>query len=122
MDHHYRLGDTGKREHIAQFATAFDNQMAIDSLKPNDPCFVRSGKWFTFAKVVSRGDRPEAELKILVDEDGSKFFFSYKFSVATQVLELTSQELGVVLYSKSMAWRELPALQPLFHWTVDQVR
>ena len=67
---HYSLGDPGKREHIAHFTNVFDKQMAIASLKPNDPCFLRSGNWFTFAKVLSRKHGPEADIEFVVDGKG----------------------------------------------------
>ena len=67
INRHYSLGDPGKREHIAQFNNVFDSQMAIASLKPNDPCFIRSGNWFTFAKVLSRKHGPEADIEFVVD-------------------------------------------------------
>ena len=67
---HYSLGDPGKRKHITHFTNVFHNQMAIASLKPNDPCFLRSGNWFTFAKVLSRKHGPEADIEFVVDENG----------------------------------------------------
>lgn len=58
---------------------------------------------------------------VLTDYDGEKIVFSYKYSPVSRVLELRSAALGLVIYSKSLPWQDLPLLQPLFHWTVDAV-
>ena len=58
---------------------------------------------------------------VLTDYDGEKIFFGYKFSAVSKILELRSSELGLVIYSKSLPWQDLPLLQPLFHWTVDEI-
>jgi len=58
---------------------------------------------------------------ILTDYDRQTMIWQYSYSEATQILEITSVDLGITIYSKSLSWRELPLLQPLFHWTVDEV-
>ena len=58
---------------------------------------------------------------ILTDYDGVKIAFSYKYSPVSRILELRSLKLGLVIYSKSLPWQDLPLLQPLFHWTVDEI-
>lgn len=65
----YALGDVGK---LKDMADGDNNLSALSRLKPMDPCFVlRSGGRFTFAKVISRQDGPEAQIELQVDYDGS---------------------------------------------------
>lgn len=50
-----------------------------------------------------------------------KIKLQYKYSNASKILELESQDLGIIIYSKSLPWKKLSLLQPLFHWTVDEI-
>ncbi|SNR40220.1 hypothetical protein [Flavobacterium sp. ov086] len=57
----------------------------------------------------------------LTNYDGQKIKLQYKYSENSKTLEIYSPELGITIYSKSLPWRKLPLLQPLFHWTVDEI-
>ncbi len=58
---------------------------------------------------------------VLTNQDGATFIVHYKYSEASKILELKSADLGITITSKSIPWRELPLLKPLFHWTVDEI-
>jgi len=58
---------------------------------------------------------------VLTNYNGDVIMLKYKYSETTKKLELTSKELGWVINSKTLPWRELPLMQPLFHWTVDGI-
>ncbi|MCF8275211.1 MAG: hypothetical protein K9J17_00635 [Flavobacteriales bacterium] len=58
---------------------------------------------------------------ILTDYDGQMRIFHYQYSTVSDTLELKSNELGITIYSKPIPWHELPILQPLFHFTVDEI-
>lgn len=53
--------------------------------------------------------------------NNEKIKMQYKYSYESKILKLESQELGITIYSKSLPWKKLPLLQPLFHWTVDGI-
>jgi hypothetical protein len=53
--------------------------------------------------------------------NGEKIKLQYKYTKSLKTLELNSPELGIIIYSKALPWRKLPLLQPLFHWTVDEI-
>lgn len=58
----------------------------------------------------------------LTNYNGEKINLQYKYSETSKILEIYSPELGIDIYSKSLPWKKLPLLQPLFHWTVDEIR
>ncbi|MRX69808.1 hypothetical protein SAMN06265349_101270 [Flavobacterium resistens] len=58
---------------------------------------------------------------ILTDYNAEKIKLQYKYSKSSKTLELYSPELGIRIYSKTLPWKKLPLLQPLFHWTVDEI-
>jgi hypothetical protein len=58
---------------------------------------------------------------ILTNYDGAQIHVTYQFSKTTKLLELHFSDLNFIVYSKALPWKNLPLLQPLFHWTVDEV-
>lgn len=58
---------------------------------------------------------------ILKGYNGETIVLNYKYAPATKILELKSVETGISIYSKSLEWKKLPLLKPLFHWTVDEI-
>ena len=64
---------------------------------------------------------PHLNQFVLTDQNGATFVLNYEYSEALQMLELKSADLGITITSISKPWRELPLLQPLFHWTVDEI-
>lgn len=58
----------------------------------------------------------------LIDYDGNTFALDYEYDEASNNLEVRSKDFGWVLYSKVIQWKDLPLLQPLFHWTVDEIK
>jgi len=58
---------------------------------------------------------------ILTNYNNKKIIMHYKYSHVSKILELESKNLGIVIYSRSLPWKKLPLLQPLFHWTVDGI-
>ncbi len=65
---------------------------------------------------------PDQHQFLLTNYDGEIIFLEYKYLETQKILELKSPDLGLTIYSKSLPWRDLPLLQPLFHWTVDIVQ
>jgi hypothetical protein len=59
---------------------------------------------------------------ILTNYEGEKMVLPYKYSETTKTLVLEFSDLGMMVYAESIPWRELPLLQPLFHWTVDEIK
>lgn len=64
---------------------------------------------------------PSQKQFILTSYDGEIITLEYSYLEDSKSLELRSKELGWTIYFKAVDWRELPLLQPLFHWTVDGV-
>lgn len=58
---------------------------------------------------------------ILTNQNGETHIVDYNYSETSKILELKSVDLGISITSKSIPWRELPLLKPLFHWTVDEI-
>lgn len=58
---------------------------------------------------------------ILTNYEGKTIELQYKYSETSKRLEIKSVDLGWVIYSKVLPWRSLPLMQPLFHWTVDEI-
>lgn len=58
---------------------------------------------------------------ILTNYEGELITLQYKYSQISKILELKFVDSGMTIYSKSLPWRDLPLLQPLFHWTVDEI-
>jgi len=50
-----------------------------------------------------------------------QILLAYRFDKASGKMEIQSDALGVVIHGQAIAWRALPLMQPLFHWTVDEV-
>ncbi|OXA85702.1 hypothetical protein [Flavobacterium hercynium] len=57
----------------------------------------------------------------LINYNGEKIILNYKFAKNSKTLTIYSPELGINIYSKLLPWKKLPLLQPLFHWTVDEI-
>lgn len=57
----------------------------------------------------------------LTNYNGEKISLNYQFVENSKTLAIYSPELGINIYSKSLPWKKLPLIQPLFHWTVDEV-
>lgn len=60
-------------------------------------------------------------LLVLTTYDSETITIKYNFNEAQKELKLEFEELGWVIHSKKLPWKDLPLLQPLFHWTVDGV-
>jgi hypothetical protein len=58
---------------------------------------------------------------ILTDYEGDKITLDYKYSEDSKSLEIKSDVFGWTIYGKENPWRELPLMQPLFHWNVDGI-
>jgi len=58
---------------------------------------------------------------ILTDYEGETIVLDYSYSETSNVLEIKSVELDWVISAASLPWRDLPLMQPLFHWTVDEI-
>ncbi|TPG45309.1 hypothetical protein [Flavobacterium pectinovorum] len=58
---------------------------------------------------------------VLTNYNGERIKLQYKYSGNSKILEIHSPELGITIYSKALPWKKLPLLQPLFHWTVDEI-
>lgn len=58
---------------------------------------------------------------ILTTYDLKTIHFDYVYTNDKSELVLTSQELGWKITTEALPWKNLPVLQPLFHWTVDGV-
>lgn len=57
----------------------------------------------------------------LTNYNGEKIKLNYKFVENSKTLAIYSPELGINIYSKSLPWKKMPLIQPLFHWTVDEI-
>ncbi|MFN3916297.1 MAG: hypothetical protein ACK4K0_01030 [Flavobacteriales bacterium] len=57
----------------------------------------------------------------LTDYHGKTIHLHYSFDEANQELILWSKEYEWKIHSKALTWRKLPAIKPLFHWTVDSI-
>jgi len=64
---------------------------------------------------------PSLKKITLTDYDGNKTILLYNYSIKTKILKLQSTDLKTIIYSKPLPWKNLPLLQPLFHWTVDEI-
>ena len=64
---------------------------------------------------------PKQNQFILTNYEGEKIRLQYKYSATSRRLEIKSDDFGWVIYSKELSWRNLPLMQPLFHWTVDEI-
>ena len=58
---------------------------------------------------------------ILTDYEGEVITLEYTYSEDLKSLEIKSADFGWTIYGKEIPWRELPLMQPLFHWTVDGI-
>lgn len=65
--------------------------------------------------------KPAQRQMILTNYEGEKIYVHYTYFETSQILKLTFVDMGMTLYSTSIPWRDLPLLQPLFHWTVDEI-
>lgn len=59
---------------------------------------------------------------ILTNYEGVKMILKYNYSENSSTLQITFIDLNVVIDTKSLPWKKLPLLQPLFHWTVDEIK
>jgi len=57
----------------------------------------------------------------LIGYDGKKLKVVYNYSEIGKKLELHFVDLNVQITSKAFNWKNLPLLQPQFHWTVDEL-
>lgn len=55
----------------------------------------------------------------LTNYDGLRMLLCFQYTSTTEILELEFVDLGITITTKTLPWRDLPLLQPLFHWTVD---
>lgn len=58
---------------------------------------------------------------ILYTYNDETISFKYKYNTSHKKLIIQSEDLGWEITSKELPWKSLPLLQPLFHWTVDDV-
>ncbi len=58
---------------------------------------------------------------ILTSYEGETITLEYNYSETSKKLEIRAKELDWVVSAVSLPWRELPLIQPLFHWTVDEI-
>lgn len=59
---------------------------------------------------------------ILTNYDGDPIHVLYENSKENATLKLNFSELDLIVYAKALPWKEMPLLQPLFHWTVDEIK
>lgn len=57
----------------------------------------------------------------LTNYDSEKIVLKYQYNSNNKTLQLTSLELGIEIHTQTIDWKSLPLLQPLFHWTVDEI-
>lgn len=57
----------------------------------------------------------------LTNYDGAKVKLNYQLSADGQKLILENTDANIYLKAMALPWRDLPLLQPLFHWSVDGV-
>jgi len=65
--------------------------------------------------------KPSQHQFILTNYEGETITLQYKYSETSKELEIKSVDFGWIIYSKELSWRNLPLMQPLFHWTVDEI-
>ena len=65
--------------------------------------------------------QPNKNQFILTNYDGEKIMAHYSYSEKTNILELKFDGLNWMITLKALPWKNLPLLQPLFHWTVDGI-
>jgi uncharacterized membrane protein YphA (DoxX/SURF4 family) len=53
------------------------------------------------------------------EENSIVLHFTYLEDIGE--LNLWSDEIGWYIHTKTLSWKELPLLRPLFHWTVDEI-
>jgi len=58
---------------------------------------------------------------LLTSYEGETIPLEYSYSESSKILKIWSEELGLVVSGEALPWRDLPLMQPLFHWTVDGV-
>jgi len=58
----------------------------------------------------------------LLSNNNERLILYYNFEPQSQQLSLVSADSALFLNATSLPWRDLPVLQPLFHWTVDSVQ
>ena len=57
----------------------------------------------------------------LINYDEEELEFTYSFDGTTGELIISNESADITIVTVAIPWRELPALQPLFHWIVDGV-
>lgn len=57
----------------------------------------------------------------LTNYDSEEIILNYQYNSENKTLQLTSSELGIEIQTKTLDWKSLPLLQPLFHWSVDEI-
>ncbi len=59
----------------------------------------------------------------LTDYDEKEHILMYTYNAQKKelILYFSPQKGGMTVYLKALDWQNLPALQPLFHWTVDEI-
>ena len=58
---------------------------------------------------------------ILTDYDGQRIVINYKYSKESKILELHFQDSGMIMHAQTLPCQSLPLLQPLYHWSVDEI-
>lgn len=59
---------------------------------------------------------------ILTNYDEKKIIVNYEYFESTKKLNLTFKDLNLILHTKSLPWKKMPLLQPLLHWSVDEIK
>jgi hypothetical protein len=59
----------------------------------------------------------------LTDYDQKEHILTYTYNTQKKelILYFSPETGGMTVYLKALDWQNLPALQPLFHWTVDEI-
>lgn len=64
---------------------------------------------------------PDKKQLLLKGYNNETITLEYQYSQVSKTLELKSIAAGTTIYCKSLDWKKLPVLRPLFHWTVDEI-
>jgi hypothetical protein len=62
---------------------------------------------------------PTRQTMTLTDYSETKQKFGYRYNRKTNILELQNTNGTTIISTRAIPWRNLPALQRQFHWTVD---
>jgi hypothetical protein len=109
------------------------NVVAISTHSPNielpeiKRLFVHRRDYF----IMQYADDTMEDFKLIVDSsentltlityEGEELEFTYSFDNVSGELIIRNESVGINIETIAIPWKELPVLQPLFHWTVDGV-